>query len=48
MRERFICPEGISGRADKILASHYVGFSRAFIKQSIEEKKNYLGGWLRN
>ena len=39
MRERFICPEGISGRADKILASHYVGFSRAFIKQSIEEKK---------
>ena len=29
--------EGISGRADKILADHYQDFSRAFIQQSMEE-----------
>ena len=37
MQDRFICPEGVSGRVDKVLADHYQDFSRAFIKQSIEQ-----------
>ena len=39
MQDRFICPEGVSGRADKILADYYQDFSRAFIKQSMEHGK---------
>ena len=37
MQDRFTCPEGVSGRADKVLADYYQDFSRAFIKQSIEQ-----------
>jgi 23S rRNA pseudouridine1911/1915/1917 synthase len=39
MQDRFICPEGVSGRADKVLADYYQDFSRAFIKQSIEQRE---------
>ncbi|MEL0098317.1 MAG: RluA family pseudouridine synthase [Opitutae bacterium] len=35
MKDTFVCPEGTSGRADKVLADHYSEFSRSFIKQSI-------------
>ena len=39
MQDRFTCPEGVSGRADKVLADYYQDFSRAFIKQSIEQRE---------
>ena len=39
MQDRFICPDGISGRADKILSAHYPNFSRVLIQQSMEEGK---------
>ncbi len=39
MKDRFHCPDGLSGRADKVLADYYTDFSRAFIKQSIEQGK---------
>lgn len=35
MEDIFTCPEGVSGRADKVLADYYPEFSRSFIKQSI-------------
>jgi 23S rRNA pseudouridine1911/1915/1917 synthase len=37
MKDIFICPEGLHGRADKILAQKYAEFSRSFIKESIED-----------
>ena len=37
MQDRFTCPDGVSGRVDKVLADHYQDFSRAFIKLSIEQ-----------
>ena len=39
MEEVYTCPEGHSGRADKLLAEKYTDFSRGFIKQSIEDEK---------
>ena len=39
MQDRFTCPEGVSGRVDKVLADNYKDYSRAFIKQSIEERE---------
>ena len=39
MQDKFTCPEGVSERVDKVLADYYQDFSRAFIKQSIEEGK---------
>ena len=39
MEEVYTCPDGQSGRADKLLAEKYTEFSRAFIKQSIEDGK---------
>ena len=39
MVEVYTCPDGQSGRADKLLAEKYTEFSRGFIKQSIEDGK---------
>ena len=39
MEEVYTCPDGQSGRADKLLAEKYTDFSRGFIKQSIEDGK---------
>jgi 23S rRNA pseudouridine1911/1915/1917 synthase len=39
MEERYTCPDGQSGRADKLLAEKYTEFSRGFIKQSIVDGK---------
>jgi len=37
MEEIYTCPDEQSGRVDKLLAEKYTEFSRAFIKQSIED-----------
>ena len=42
MQDEFTCPEGVSGRADKVLADYYWDFSRAFIKQSIEQRRSLM------
>jgi len=39
MEQVYTCPDGQSGRADKLLAEKYSEFSRGFIKQSIEDGK---------
>ena len=39
MEEVYTCPDGLRGRADKLLAEKYTDFSRGFIKQSIEDGK---------
>ena len=39
MNDVYTCPDGQSGRADKLLAEKYTDFSRGFIKQSIENGK---------
>ena len=37
--ELFICPEGLSGRVDKILAQVFPDKSRSLIQKAIEGKK---------